>query len=214
MPGLRHRKPTVRYESSSDDDSEASPKLVHAVVAAGTAWHPDEDAALITAVNKVGRRWKDVEREMAKLGTGRSQAMCRNRFLRIRAPLTGATCKNRCKRCGAMKRGHTCGDSPRLVTDGLGLTSPDGKNSPGTPRGGWYPAAKWPPAPSTDLLAHERLSPEPWGRDSPASDAAAAAAATAAGGWAARGAAAIGRAASQAALPRGEAACGGSRGTV
>merc|ERR1719399_2713145 len=99
MPGLRHRKPTVRYEnSSSDDDSEASPKLVHAV-AAGTAWHPDEDAALITAVNKVGRRWKDVEREMAKLGTGRSQAMCRNRFQRIEMPERRgrSICKNKCK---------------------------------------------------------------------------------------------------------------------
>ena len=41
--------------------------------------------------------------------TGRTDAMCRNRYTRIKAPMkAGVECKNRCKRCGQMKRGHTC----------------------------------------------------------------------------------------------------------
>jgi hypothetical protein len=52
---------------------------------------------------------KQVEVRLSKLGTGRTQAMCRNRYQRLNAPSRpNVICKNKCKRCGQLKRGHIC----------------------------------------------------------------------------------------------------------
>ena len=78
---------------------------------------------------RIGPRW----RQVAAMVPGRSEAMCRNRYQRIMAPVkegSNCTSRNRCTRCGQMKRGHTCRaqttiDVPSmpspLVFDSLGL---------------------------------------------------------------------------------------------
>ena len=54
---------------------------------------------------------------MAHLGTGRSDAMCRNRYARLMAPhRPGVKCTNYCKLCGQLKRGHTCTNASGTLT--------------------------------------------------------------------------------------------------
>lgn len=70
------------------------------------SWLPHESHALANAIEQVGTRWSVVEK---MVGNGRTQAMCRNRWQRMRA--NGGVAKrkgNLCRRCGMAKRGHTC----------------------------------------------------------------------------------------------------------
>ena len=77
--------------------------------AQGTTWLAEEDTALLAAVKEHGTRWKVIRDVMAHLGTGRSDAMCRNRYARLMAPhRPNVKCTNYCKLCGQLKRGHTC----------------------------------------------------------------------------------------------------------
>lgn len=90
--------------------SPLTPPVLHGAAAPetqGRAWDPEEDAALLAAIERIGFHWKAVAKALES--TGRTDAMCRNRYTRIKAPMkAGVECKNRCKRCGQMKRGHTC----------------------------------------------------------------------------------------------------------
>jgi ribosomal protein L32 len=75
----------------------------------GRPWSPEEDTALLEAVATCGLHWDLIVRQLAALGTGRTSAMCRNRYQRLNAPLkANVICKNKCKKCGQLKRGHTC----------------------------------------------------------------------------------------------------------
>jgi len=77
-------------------------------------WEPEEDTALLNAVERHGPKWKVIVTELG----GRTEAMCRNRYQRIRAPLNGAPSRNRCTFCGELKRGHTCWAKQNLVVGG------------------------------------------------------------------------------------------------
>ena len=78
-------------------------------VVACTQWTPDEDCALMAAIDSIGCHWGQVADYMHKQGWARTSAMCRNRYARKQAPLKpGKAGVNLCKRCGQVKRGHTC----------------------------------------------------------------------------------------------------------
>ena len=99
-----------RKAKSSLSSPRPYPPVLHGAAAPetqGRAWDPEEDAQLLAAIERIGFHWKAVAKALES--TGRTDAMCRNRYTRIKAPMkAGVECKNRCKRCGQMKRGHTC----------------------------------------------------------------------------------------------------------
>ena len=74
-------------------------------------WDPDEDILLREAIDRYGTKWSQVSKSLP----GRTAAMARNRWARMRAGHTGgAQKKNRCTTCGQWKLGHTCtGKVPR-----------------------------------------------------------------------------------------------------
>ena len=88
-----------------DDDAERGARAQPL----GRAWNPEEDKVLLDAVKSLGPRWQEVEKQCRRHGYDRSQAMCRNRYQRIMAPLKeGKGGKNKCKRCFQIKKGHIC----------------------------------------------------------------------------------------------------------
>ena len=75
----------------------------------GVPWCAEEDRTLLTAIEEHGTRWAQIERAMAAAGWPRTAPMCRNRHLRMQAPMRpGQAGRNLCKLCGQVKRGHTC----------------------------------------------------------------------------------------------------------
>jgi len=103
----------------SEDSSTLSTPTPAAAAVSGRMWAAGEDKVLKQAVIDYGPRWKLIANAIKHLGTGRTAAMCRNRYQRIRAMQNGKACKNKCKRCGQFKRGHTCpyaGSGSILVT--------------------------------------------------------------------------------------------------
>ena len=71
-------------------------------------WTPEEDQLLREAIDAnrtPGDRPK--WRVVASIMSGRSDAMCRNRWARIMAGLRDPG-QNRCTRCGLIRKGHTC----------------------------------------------------------------------------------------------------------
>ena len=79
-------------------------------------WEPEEDATMLEALAVHGPRWSKISAQLP----GRTEAMCRNRYQRIMAPIKKAGMShNRCTSCGEFKRGHTC--RARLGLSGLPL---------------------------------------------------------------------------------------------
>jgi len=127
-PSLRKRREPTDYSvlndpgfddddrlSTSDDDvprparrrvgAAATSAACRAPLNNGRPWEPEEDDALLQAIKQVGFKWSEV---MDLVGSGRTQAMCRNRYQRMMAPSKGKAQTNRCTACGLPKRGHTC----------------------------------------------------------------------------------------------------------
>lgn len=102
-------RPAKKRPRELGSDDEAEDQAMPRPLVLGRAWLPAEDALLLKAVDKYGPSWTAIAAELQSLGTGRTTAMCRNRYQRIKAPLQeGKEGRNRCKRCGQIKRGHTC----------------------------------------------------------------------------------------------------------
>ena len=69
------------------------------------SWVAEEDRVLLASLEELGPRW----RVIAKRLPARTEAMCRNRWQRIRdGAKYGIRSRNRCNTCGELKRGHTC----------------------------------------------------------------------------------------------------------
>lgn len=117
------------------------------------AWEPEEDEVLLDAVQKLGAKWKMIAQTLV----GRSEAMCRNRFQRINAPLKGAPSRNKCTTCGELKRGHTCYGKRDLVVEGTG--GPTFAASPRTIDNGGSKAATFAPRPRRPSLPANLLVP-------------------------------------------------------
>jgi len=76
-------------------------------------WRAEEDEALVASIQKHGKMWTAVSRDLHMYR--RSVAMCRNRYARMMAPLKDgdqAKSRNICKICKQIKRGHTCTGEP------------------------------------------------------------------------------------------------------
>jgi len=94
------------------------PRANRATSGAMRVWEYEEDQALLAAVSKFGKRW----REIARLFHNRSEAMCRNRYTRIFAPhrpeMKGwKPSVNRCNACGQLKKGHSCAAKGKLFVN-------------------------------------------------------------------------------------------------
>jgi len=81
-------------------------------------WEYEEDQILMTAVSKLGKRWRAISR----LFHDRSEAMCRNRHARIFAPMRTEMkgwkpSVNRCNACGQLKKGHSCPAKGKLFVN-------------------------------------------------------------------------------------------------
>jgi len=79
-------------------------------------WEYDEDVILIDAIERLGKRWKDI----AALFPARTDAMCRNRWARMQAPSRTESKRwraprNKCNVCGAIKKGHSCAQKAALA---------------------------------------------------------------------------------------------------
>merc|ERR1719231_945280 len=80
-------------------------------------WEYEEDVILVDAIERLGKRWKDI----AKLFLpARTDAMCRNRWARMQAPSRTESKRykaprNKCNVCGAIKKGHSCSQKAALA---------------------------------------------------------------------------------------------------
>lgn len=95
---------TPRTKRSEETTSPPRPTPYTRNIAAPKSWEPEEDLALKQAIEEHGSQWKKI----ASLLPGRTEAMCRNRYQRMQAPLQGKAGRNLCTACGQIKRGHTC----------------------------------------------------------------------------------------------------------
>ena len=74
----------------------------------GNAWQAHEDKVLLDAIDQHGCRWTMVVKVMRAAGLGRTQAMCRNRYQRMKAPSkTGKEGKNVKGGAGDFEKGFT-----------------------------------------------------------------------------------------------------------
>jgi len=114
------------------------------------AWDYEEDAQLILAVQKMGRRWMVI----AATFPDRTEAMCRNRYARMSAPKrAGAKPRNRCNACGELKKGHSCRARNMVINsrDGLDAQQWDSATSVSVqteqasqaPHASYEPALSW-----------------------------------------------------------------------
>lgn len=104
-------------------------------------WEYDEDVILVDAIERLGKRWKDI----AALFPARTDAMCRNRWARMQAPSRTESKRwraprNKCNVCGAIKKGHSCAQKAALAIN-AGDEAPAASD---------HRSAMWPP-PASDL---------------------------------------------------------------
>lgn len=90
------------------DEADGQPRI-RPYTMSMSQWSFEEDQALLQGIAHFGKRWKKIAEHIPH----RTEAMCRNRFIRMEAPrrpeMKGyKVSKNRCNYCGALKKGHSC----------------------------------------------------------------------------------------------------------
>jgi len=142
---MRKVRPVVNYQAPAP--------VLSMVRTENRTWEPEEDEGLLAAVKEWGSKWKLIAATLP----GRSEAMCRNRYQRINAPLNGAPSRNKCTYCGQLKRGHTCYRKRELVVDSTGAlpmaaSSPLTVDSSGARAAALAPRPRRPSLPPNPLL--------------------------------------------------------------